>query len=82
MNCPLCESPMTEYDSYYKCSNKKCKIRMDKCSRQLPRQSLYPARKQFWTPRKVRFIQVLAVVAVIVVFLSFLGMGDVRLGGF
>jgi hypothetical protein len=73
---------MTEYDSYYKCSNKKCKIQMDKCPRQLPKQSLYPARKRFWTPKKVQVLEFLAIMAVIVAFLGFLGMGDVRLGGF
>ncbi len=82
MNCPICEAPMQEYQEYYRCTNRNCKIQMNKCLKEMPIQSLYPHKKPFWTPEKVKVLQVICLFAIVGLFLGFLGMSEgVRLGG-
>ena len=68
MNCGICEMPMREFDNYYKCSNKQCGIKMNKCIQAPKKLSLYPTKQPRFTSEETNSI--IGVTAVGLIILS------------
>lgn len=82
MMCPVCEHDMREYETYFRCTNNKCKIVKNKCMKKMPRQSLYPHRQQ--KPSILHRLSFLFMTLGLVAFIGFLlyALREVTLPGF
>lgn len=74
MLCSVCGANMKEYDEHYRCSNKDCAIKRNKCKFEPGPVSLYPNKHTGYSKDKIRVLAGTAIMGFFIIgFMVFLG---------
>jgi len=74
MLCSVCGANMKEYDEHYRCTNRNCGLKYNKCKYTPGPVSLYPVNHSRFTVEQKKTLTGTAILSVLVVgFMIFLG---------
>lgn len=74
MLCSVCGANMKEYDEHYRCSNRNCGLKYNKCIYETGPVSLHPVKHSRFTGEQKKTLTGTAILGVFVVgFMLFLG---------